>query len=366
MSGNQYPTLNLDLTDFLALGRQGKFIIYRSEDDITFTPIAETTNRVYTDFTAILGKTYYYKYKYIIGARDGAETTSIRFDTIPEPKVTPTPTCALYRYAHTHTITHTGLSDVNGNYDFVPAEGIAKNADSDVQLIYNTASGMWVIASKTTILTITELSPGNENHQFAGMYISSSDWKDSRTFDRIPDSSTNTTPAPTKIIATRQRGDTTYIASARDSQNQPVSLSWSASDSKKPYIGLATEKTTVDYQTDILQVQPTHIRDLSVRDLLILIDTNSVYYYKKDSTGEFIPRNGWIPGAFWSRSQSIFNKYFKEAVFDISCYQLTPTSTPPTPTPTPTPTNPFVVIYYMMTESSDPLTTETGIYFVVE
>lgn len=351
------------------MGRQGKFIIYRSEDDITFTPIAETTNRVYTDFTATLGKTYYYKYKYIIGARDGAETTSIRFETTPDPVTTPTPTCALYKYAHTHTVTHTGLPDVNGSYDFVPAEGVAKNADSDVQLIYNPAAGMWVIASKTTILRITEnkSGPSDKDHQFLGIYISSSDWKDSRTFDRISDPSLPT-QVPAKIIATRQRGETRYIASASpDSPSTPETLSWFASETtKEPYTGLATEKVTLQDQNTRLQIQPIHIRDLSVVDLLLLIETNSVYYYKNDTTGEFIPRAGWSTGSYWQRSESTFNKYFKEAIFDISCYQLTPTSIPPTPTPTPTPTNPFAVIYYMMTEGAIPLTSETGIYFVVE
>jgi hypothetical protein len=368
MSDVQYPTFAIDLTDYIATNRTGKFIVYRSEDGSPYIPIAETTNATFTDFTALPDQLYCYKYKFILGARDGpllAEPICLRARIIPS--ATPTPTCALYQYAYSHQVTHSTLGEITGNYNFDPETGVAENASSDVQIIYNAIAKTWVIASKTAVVSIRHRSdsPRIDYEDIQGVYVSHDEWSNSSDWWKT----TNTAQVRNRISYSSRTG--TY--SVRSSSHQSTDrMSWSLpNDRTYPD---TFENIQVNYKDNYFDIRSVRIQDMTTDELAEFINSNAVYYYKKSDTGRFIPRTGWEVSDFWKTSSNVYDQYLKNAVLSIGCFQLTPTPTPtvpptplpPTPTLTPSPTNPVETLIYFMTEANIPITTEAGEYFVAE
>jgi len=378
MSGVQYPTIAIDLADYIANNRQGKIIVYRAATGEDYIPIAETTNATYTDFSAEPGETYSYKYKYIFGARDGGLLKKpIVLTAVVTPDTTPAPTCALYKYSYSHTVSHTTLGDITGNYNFDPQQGAATNASSDVQMIYNAHAETWVIASKTTVIRIRHL-PSSTNISLKaaeGIYISQNSWPNSQDWWK----STNTSENRVRISYVFHNSSYTIIDPNNEIFPRGASLRWSTGryvprSRNRPRYTAPGTITSVNYQNNMFEIESVRVQDLSPEELLQYIDSNAVYYTNKASTSKFIPRTGWEPSSYWESNPQLNERYFKNAVLSIDCFQLTPTPTPtfpptplpPPPTPTPTPTSVVSSLIYFMTEDTTPLTTELGDYFVPE
>ena len=364
MSNIIYPTIAIDLTDYIATGRRGKFIIYRSDDGELYVPFAETTNATYTDFTAVPCQTYYYKYRFILGARSGdmiAEPIVVNAEICPT--VSPTPTCALYSYAYSHQVTHSALGDISGNYNFDQTTGVAANAINNVQIIYNPHAETWVIASKTTVVSIRHRSdsPRVDYQGMQGVYVSQNVWSITSDWWKT----TNT--ANTRVSISYSPRTATY--SVRSPSDQPTDrITWSLPGEEKYPSNFSSIQ--VNYKDNYFDIRAVRVQDMTPEELGEFINSNAVYYYKNATSGKFIPKTGWVGSDFWKTSPSIYNKYIKNAVLNIGCFQLTPTPTsspvPLTPTPTPYSTATSSSLIYLVTEADIPITTETGVNFVAE
>lgn len=326
----------LDVSLYDKYGTDGKFIIWRGTTREQQYPHDEIRGpaKIYIDTDVEPGVTYYYKFKFVVLARDSGFSELIEIQTPELP--TPTPTCALYKFDYSHVGVHDGaITRLLGRYKPVGNVDDHVTIENDhVQVVYVKSIGKWLVLASKSYVVVEGWSRNRRrvSRSLEGVYHGDNSLNVETIFTSATNSRNSFIYSPYQ-----NRREQIHAWKLRTSNRTQLYI-------KHPYPletgtnGQWYRGAGYSVRNDWFKIHVTdQINNLSVQQINTLLRTNAVLYHNEADTIR-PPRHGWVQGEYWSRSSMTRDKSFS-----LECFQLTPTPTPTftvTPTPTITPTIP--------------------------
>lgn len=340
----------LDTSFYDKLTKTGKFIIWRGDTRDRMYPHAEAyyPSRVYTDTDVIPGRKYFYKFKFVDGARDSDFSEVVEIQTPELP--TPTPTCAIYRYDISHVAYHTGITeDLTGRYTIKSKSntGHVNITNGYVNVMYYAPLEIWIVTTAESFLyfeprlasahiqnphktTFEQVFVGDNKIAEETYFAGPTEQGESFTFYNLR---YRVSVRTSSGIAYQTRYSPRWNLKKKFTKNSTAKNIMTV-NLKHPLPETTSGKWWKDFNSIEYRVNcVSDINLLPTNRVEGLLMTRNILFINKATTKQ-PPNFGWELGSFWKKQSK-----HKDSTYMLKCFELTPTPTPTfTPTPTPSPT----------------------------